>query len=163
MWLDPTPWPTLYPLTPLPELFPGQNHWGDDAGNVSGVYLVVALDPAGNGRERRTLPRLLQPDPTGTLYIGKADRNTETNTGGLCGRLGQLCSAVLHNGKDHGMRVMRRPLYQQAFPVDRLTVCWLRLPSDYKFASDYEHAISLRYVRYFGEMPPFHSAVDPGD
>jgi hypothetical protein len=63
------PWPELYGLVPDPPQFPGFKFWGEsieieEIRTSAGAYVLVALDPNGQGVKRQALQRLLAPDRT---------------------------------------------------------------------------------------------------
>jgi hypothetical protein len=98
-WLD-EEWPRLYPIVPNSGRFPGVPDWGLVVGNErSGVYFLIALRKGQTDQGRRVIPRMLDFDATGTLYIGKADWNPKTRTNGLAARLGSgPISCLLRHG-----------------------------------------------------------------
>lgn len=150
----------LYPLSlNSPRFSATRKHWGDEVDREkSGVYFLIALDPDNDGEERRVIPRFLGRDATGTLYIGKADRNLDKKTWGLSARMGDLCNSILpeHKGKSH-FNGKLRDLYADKLPASCLALCWIYLSDEYRFAAEFEEVVMQRYIRRFGEAPPFNS------
>ncbi len=149
-WLD-EPWPELYRLTHASSRFPGLKFWGDvkELRISAGAYILVALDPNGDGVKRQTVHRLFTPDATGTLYIGA--------TGNLAGRLGSLGNSILPDkrGKGHGLQRLRQLPWSERFPVESLAICWFYTTNRGKAHEREAHFAMGLYAPKFGERPPF--------
>jgi hypothetical protein len=110
-----------------------------------GVYVLRSFDRAG---ESVTVPRVLDSDPDGILYIGMAKI--------FCHRTGDLARSFSPDYLQHkhqtGKRYWNDIRYQERFPYEHLRVfMWV---SD--TPAQLEQAFFSSYLARFGETPPLN-------
>lgn len=114
-------------------------------GTGGGVYRLFAAENA----QPCAIPRLLEVDLTGTLYIGKANS--------FLVRVINMKKAILPNYKstthDAGVRYKKLTALQEKFPFDQLMVHMTYSEAPF----DLERQTLLDYQFKFGEVPPLNA------
>lgn len=125
-----------------------ENNWHQiDAalGKKGGVYRLFAI----NGGAPCLIPRVLNSDASGTLYIGKANCFLD--------RVIDLKKSILPNyassSHDAGVRYKRLTPLQQKYPVHELMV---QLSSGDN-PIEMEREALKSYIETFGEVPPLNA------
>lgn len=113
--------------------------------NSSGVYVLRSFDDMG---QTLTIPRVLDDDHDGILYIGKAKL--------FCHRTGDLArsfsSQYQQSKHQSGQRYWSDTRYQKRYPYDHLRMfMWV---SDNP--TELEQSFFQSYLGKFGETPPLN-------
>lgn len=114
-------------------------------GNNGGIYRLFAV----KNNEPCPIPRVLEVDTSGTLYIGKADR--------FLNRVIDLKKSILpsYRGQSHdaGKRYKKLAPLQEKFPVDELMIQLTRVDNPLEV----ERQELQAYINTFGEVPPLNA------